>query len=62
MLSDRIRYHSEAAPWVLQEIKKLEDALRVGRDALQRVKPQVRGALPVSDVQYAIDLAERLLQ
>lgn len=28
MLSDRIRPNSEAAPWVIEEVKKLESALK----------------------------------
>ena len=28
MLSDRIRSNSEAAPWVIEEVKKLEALLR----------------------------------
>ena len=33
-LSERVRAGSEAAPWVVDEIKKLEDQMTVTQDAL----------------------------
>lgn len=36
-LSDRIRPNSEAAPWVVEEIKKLEAQLLIARLALDEI-------------------------
>lgn len=43
------------------ERDKLRAALQTALDALERVQPQTRGALPVQDVANAIRLAKAAL-
>jgi hypothetical protein len=38
-LSDRIRANSEAAPWVIEEVVKMEAEIKKLREALRKAKP-----------------------
>lgn len=42
MLSDRIRQNVEAAPWVIDEVKKLEQELADAYIEMHKIRPSVR--------------------
>ena len=47
-LSQRVRPNSEAAPWVVEEIKLLESELEVAKAELQKLKNDVLEALIIT--------------
>lgn len=42
MLSDRIRPNIEAAPWVIEEVKKLEQELSDAYLEMRKIRPAIR--------------------
>jgi hypothetical protein len=54
-LSDRIRPNSEAAPWVVEEVRKMENLLKAAHDTL---KDATDNCLWRSDSEFPLDEKE----
>ena len=57
MLSDRIRPNIEAAPWVIEEVKKLEQELSDAYLEMRKIRPAIR-AIFDRDVWYRAEKGE----